>query len=173
MLDDELSITDVLIDSSKNLSNVLNPDVTEDNETDQTIRLPDNEYFSETDFIDLIRTANLKKADNLQILNLNIANLLSKLSSFKFFLSNLCHNGCKPDLILVVETHLTEQQQCGYNKEDLMNIVPGYKFFSRGRKEKKGGGVGIFVSKDIHVEPKLCDANEIGVSYVEEKFENL
>ena len=140
MLDDELSITDVLIDSSKNLSNVLNPDVTEDNETDQTIRLPDNEYFSETDFIDLIRTANLKKADNLQILNLNIANLLSKLSSFKSFLSNLCHNGCKPDLILVVETHLTEQQQCGYNKEDLMNIVPGYKFFSRGRKEKKGVG---------------------------------
>ena len=155
------------------LSNVLNLDVTEDNETDQTIRLPDNEYFSETDFIDLIRTANLKKADNLLILNLNIANLLSKLSSFKSFLSNLCHNGCKPDLILVVETHLTEQQQCGYNKEDLMNIVPGYKFFSRGRKEKKGGGVGIFVSKDIHVEPKLCDANEIGVSYVEEKFENL
>ena len=136
MLDDELSIEDVLIDSSKNLSNVLNPDVTEDNETDQTIRLPDNEYFSETDFIDLIRTANLKKADNLQILNLNIANLLSKLSSFKSFLSNLCHNGCKPDLILVVETHLTEQQQCGYNKEDLMNIVPGYKFFSRGRKEQ-------------------------------------
>ena len=89
MLDDELSIADVLIDLSKNLSNVLNPDVTEDNETDQTIRLPDNEYFSETDFIDLIRTANLKKADNLLILNLNIANLLSKLSSFKFFLSNL------------------------------------------------------------------------------------
>ena len=61
MLDDELSIEDVLIDSSKNLSNVLNPDVTEDNETDQTIRLPDNEYFSETDFIDLIRQRTSKR----------------------------------------------------------------------------------------------------------------
>ena len=177
MLDDELTITDVLIDPSKNLGNVYNSDNNsdnnQDNESDHTFRLPDNEYLTETDFIDLSKTAKFQNEDNLLILNLNIANLLSKLSSFKSFLSNLYHNGRKPDLIFLVETHITEQQQSGYSKEDLTNIIPGYTFFSRGRKEKRGGGVGIFVRKDMQVEPKFCDANEAGVCYTEEKFENL
>ena len=33
--------------------------------------------------------------------------------------------------------------------------------------------MGIFVRKDMQVEPKFCDANEAGVCYTEEKFENL
>ena len=46
-------------------------------------------------------------------------------------------------------------------------------FFSRGRKEKRGGGVGILVNRNINIEPKLCDANEVGMEYIEKKFENL
>ena len=173
MSEDDVTVTDVLIDPTKNLGNILNTDNNQDFESVHDIELPDNEYFTETDFIDLTKTANLRKVENLFILSLNIANLLSKLSSLKSFLSNLAYNDCKPDLIFLVETHIPENQKSGYNKEDLMNIIPGYKFFSKGRKERKGGGVGILVNKDTNIEPKLCDANEVGVEYFEEKFENL
>ena len=173
MSEDDVTVSDVLIDPTKNLCNILNTDNNEDLESAYDIELSDNEYFTETDFIDFTKTANLRKVENLFILSLNIANLLSKLDSFKSFLSNLASNDCKPDLIFLVETHIPENEKSGYSKEDLMNIIPGYTFFCKGRKEKRGGGVGIMVNKDANVEPKLCDAKEVGVKYVEEKFENL
>ena len=153
-----IAVSDVLIDPTKNLSAIFNNDQYQDQhyETADATELPDNEYFTETDFIDLARAANIKKVENLFILSLNIANLLSKLNSFKSFLSNLSCNGCKPDLIFLVETHISEQQQSGYSKEDLTNIIPGYTFFSQGRKEKRGGGVGILTNNDINLEPKIC-----------------
>ena len=43
----------------------------------------------------------------------------------------------KPDLVLMTETHLTEDK--GVN-------VQGYTFFGKSRKEGKGGGVGIFIN---------------------------
>ena len=150
MSEDDLTITDVLIDPTKNLSNFLNADDNQDFESTYVTELPDNEYFTENDFIDFTKTANLNKVENLLILSLNIANLLSKLNSFKSLLSNLTYNGSKPDLIFLVETHISEQQKGGYSKEDLINIIPGYTFFSRGRKDKRGGGVGILVNKDVN-----------------------
>ena len=173
MCEDDVTVTDVLIDPTKNLSNILDTDNNQDFECTYDIELPDNEYFTESDFIDFTKTANLRKVENLFILSLNIANLLSKLNSLKSLLSNLAYNDCKPDLIFLVETHIPENHKSGYSKEDLMKIIPGYNFFSRGRKERRGGGVGILVNRNINIEPKLCDANEVGVEYIEEKFENL
>ena len=73
MPDDELSTTDVLIDPSKNLGNVFNSlDLDDDSDHSDTVVLPDNEYLTETDFIELTKTANLRKTENLLILSLSM-----------------------------------------------------------------------------------------------------
>ena len=105
MSDDELTTADVLSDPSRNLCNLLkNTDDDDDddvnNENVDTTVLQENIYYTETDFTDLLETINFSHKDNLTILSINIANILSKLNSLKIFLNNL--KGNKPDIIVVV-----------------------------------------------------------------------
>ena len=110
---------------------------------------------------------------HLTIIRINIANLLSKLSSLKVFLANISNPDNRPNIISVVETHISQEGGSGYDDDELRNILPGYKFFYAGRKKKKGGGVGVFI------EGRLADDAEIGagiageVSFVDEIFEAI
>ena len=148
MSDDELTITDVLSDPSRNLCNLLkNTDDDDDdddvnNENVDTTVLQENIYYTETDFTDLLETSNYSHKDNLTILSINIANILSKLNSLKIFLNNL--KGNKPDIIVVVETHISHSNSSGQNRETLKDLIQGYTFYHEGRLVKRGGaGLGF------------------------------
>ena len=169
MTSDELSTSDVLTDPSKNLANFYHSN--EDDE-ENTVTLLDNQYYTETDFCEFIKNTNDLNTTNLTILSLNIANLFSKLNSLKTFLDNIS-TGSKPDIITVVETHINDSTNHGFDCKALANIIPGYQFFHRGRKNKRGGGIGIFVSNDINAEPRICDTTTRKVGFFEEQFENL
>ena len=88
---------------------------------------------------------------------MNIANLLSKLNSLKIFLDNINTTENKVDIIVVVETHINETTNAGYSKEELKSILPGYFFYNKGRQTKKGGGVGVFIRKDLTNEAELLE----------------
>ena len=168
MTDDELSTSDVLIDVSKNLCNLLQSNNDEDYDEAGLSTLQENLYYTETEFTDFISNVN-----NLTIVSVNIANLLSKLGSLKRFLNNVSLKGNKPDIVAITETHINDTTNHGYDKEGLTNIIPGYQFFHKGRKLKRGGGVGIFVSNDIKSEPKICETTGKKVRFIEEQFENI
>ena len=170
MVSDELSTSDVLTDPSKNLANIYHSN--EDDEVN-VVTLLDNQYYTETDFCDFTKDANFFNKTNITILSLNIANLFSKLKSLKTFLQNISANGTKPDIITVVETHINESTNHGLDSNALANIIPGYQFFHRGRKSKKGGGIGIFVSNNVNAEARICDVITKKVGFIEEQFENL
>ena len=103
----------------------------------------------------------------MKIITLNVANLFSKLRFFKLFINNLTTSDNKPDVITVVETHITESMNAGYSPEELKNIIPGYRFFHKGRMAKKGGGVGVFVCDSLGGEVEEL------VKFQEEQFENI
>ena len=104
---------------------------------------------------------------------MNIANLLSKLNSLKIFLDNINTTENKVDIIVVVETHINETTNAGYSKEELKSILPGYFFYNKGRQTKKGGGVGVFIRKDLTNEAELLEEKNSGVKFVKEIFENI
>ena len=62
---DELSVSDVLADNSKNFCNVY-----VDNEVDDKYRLPliDSLYYTETDYVDLINQESYTDSKNLSII---------------------------------------------------------------------------------------------------------
>ena len=166
MGDDDLSISDVLLDEDKNLCNIYNFE----DQNDEPTTLKDSLYFTETEFNDFIKERKYCDNSNLTVLSLNIANLFSKLSSLKIFINNISSASKQPDVIVVVETHIREAT-IGYSEAELKNILPGYSFFHKGRSTKKGGGVGIFVSRNLESEAEIYNDNKIKFS--EEIFENL
>ena len=169
---DDLTTTDVLSDPLKNLCNLIKSDDYNRNDEDiDCITLEENLYYTETEFVDFLETGNLSHDKNLTIISLNIANLLSKLNSLKIFLNNL--KGNKPDIIVVVETHISHSNLSGHSKETLRDLIHGYTFFHEGRRVKRGGGVGIFVSDGIYSEARVCDIANKTVTFIEEKFENV
>ena len=102
MSDNELTTSDVLIDKTKNFR-----DIYEDQEDEEHVPLLDSLYFTETELSNLL-TQSYTSQDNLTIISLNIANLLSKLNSFKTFLDYISSARTQPDIIILVETHITE-----------------------------------------------------------------
>ena len=169
MTDNDLTTSDVLTDPSKNLCNLLNyTDGNYDEEEDDPMALQDNLYYTETEFTDLMILGGYCTDNNLTIISLNVANLLSKLSSLRQFLNRFKEN--KPDIIIIVETHISNILNGGYDQESLRHLLEGYIFFHEGRKGKRGGGVGIFVSNALNSEPRVCEAREKGVEFAVEKF---
>ena len=171
MQNDEITVSDVLRDESKNLCNILKENDVDD--TDDKILLTDSEYFTESEFVHYITSHEISEQNNVTILNINIANLLSKLTNFKIFLNNISTTINKPSIICVVETHLSQSKNTVYDKNQLENLIPGYKFVHAGRKQKKGGGVGIFVAD------KISEDIEIGIgftgnsNFIDEVFESV
>ena len=92
---------------------------------------------------------------------------------FKLFVKNITTKENKPDIIIVVETHISDKTNAGYSQAELRNILPGYRFFHIGRKSRKGGGVGIFTNNDLHCEAEICKEVSDKVKFSEEQFENI
>ena len=163
----ELSILDVLKDPKKDLSKIsgsLEPD-----ENYFNSELQDSHYFSEEEFLNFLTTNKISNQSHLKIISLNIANLLAKLSSLKVFLQNISNESNKPSIIAVTETHLNESKNHGYNRLELQNLLPGYKFFHEDRKNKRGGGVGIFIEDGLSDNAQLVSNN----LFHDETFEGL
>ena len=101
----DLTVPEVYEDISKNLCNFLN---SSDNDDDDTPVLCDSLYYTETDFVECINNENIQNDHNITIITLNVANLLSKLRFFKLFISNITTTKNRPDVINVIETHITD-----------------------------------------------------------------
>ena len=86
----------------------------------------------------------------MKLLSLNIANLLSKLSSLKILIDNIFNESNMPSIIALTETHLSDSRRQGFSVNELMNLIPGYKFYHEDRKTRRGGGIGIFVSEELN-----------------------
>ena len=152
-------LTDTLNDQTKDFRNIFQIDEDDINNELQS-NLPDSQYFTETDFLNLLTNEKLSDQTSLKIISLNIANILSKLKSFKIFIQNLSNESNKPNIIAVTETHLYNNQNHGYTENELQNLLPGYKFFNPNRKKKKGGEVGIFVDNRLTTDAKV-ESNEL------------
>ena len=100
----ELTVPDVYGDTSKNLCNLL---ASADDE--EAPNLSDSLYYTESDFVDFIDSNKIQNESNLTIVSLNIANLLSKINSFRVFLDSISTAKNKPDVVVVVETHLSSE----------------------------------------------------------------
>ena len=107
---DDLSVSDVLADDNKDFFKVY---VDSDNDDDIGLPLLDSLYYTETEYVDLINQENYSDVNNLSIISLNVANLLSKLNSLKLFLNNISTKGKRPDIIVVVETHISSVTDAG------------------------------------------------------------
>ena len=162
----DLTVPDVLDDNRKNLCNLL---ISSDDDDEDPPNLCDSLYYTETDFTDCINTENINNENNLTIITLNVANIFSKLKFFKLFISNITTNKNKPDIIIVVETHITESTNAGYTPDELKTIIPGYNFYHRGRVSRKGGGVGVFVSDALGGEEETVEL----ARFQDESFENI
>ena len=174
MISYDLTTSDVLADDSKNLCNIyMKNNIDDDDDNEDTVNLNQNLYYTETEFLNFITTNKFNNLNNLTIISINIANFFSKLGSFKIFISNITSKDNKPDIIVVVETHINENNNAGYSQEEMKNIIPGYDFFHRGRKSKRGGGVGILVSKDIEGEAQICKTTTAKTKFIDEQFENI
>ena len=158
----ELLVSDVLADEQRNFCNVY----LDDND-DTRLPLTDSLYYTETEYVDLINQENYSDVNNLSIISLNVANLLSKLNSLKLFLNNISTKEKRPDIIIVVETHISSFTDAGYTHTELSHIISGYNFFYRGRVNRKGGGVGICVRKTINGDAAECTETNSKVSFIE------
>ena len=85
MINDDLTIPDVLKDSRKNLCNILLE--SEQDEDEDPICLTDSAYYTESEFVDLMTSHEISNDKHLTIISINIANLLSKLSILRSLLT--------------------------------------------------------------------------------------
>ena len=107
--------------------------------------------LTQCDYVDFESINELKPTNNdLSIMQLNIRGLLNKQDRL-----NEIINECQADAILLCETWLKKQTECLVKESS-------YKLYSIVRRDKKEGGVGILVHKnlrtrlrpDLHVETK-------------------
>ena len=82
----------------------------------------------------------INNKENLTIVSVNIANILTKLDDFKLLMREMSTQDNKIDLIAITETHLTEEKKKTFMDYELKNLLEGYKFICIGRKTKGGGG---------------------------------
>ena len=83
---------------------------------------------------------------NLSLLHINCRSLQNKVYDISILLSL-----SKAKILGVTETWLNNEQSEGI-------AIPGYEFICKNRKEKRGGGVGFFIEKDIEFSAFDCDS---------------
>ena len=166
MDDYEVTVEDVLNNSRKDLSTILDLSKDEDSYNE----IIQSNYYTESDFSEFLITEKISDTTHLKILSLNIANLLSKLKSLKLFLNNVSNKSNKPNIIVVTETHLNKNMNHGFSTSELQHLLPNYLFFHEDRKSKKGGGVGIFIEDELVGYASILHRNDF---FIEEVFEGL
>ena len=118
-------------------------------------RLYHNELNDNCDYTDPGLKTELNKTD-LCVIQLNVRGLMGKIWEINRLLHEN-HSKKKPDIIICSETWLK------LPAKDVR--LDGYEFIGNNRKNKKGGGVGIFIStalkhkvrKDLHVESNCME----------------
>ena len=85
-------------------------------------------------------------------------------------IQNISNTSNKPNIISITETHLSEARSQGYSKTELRDLLPGYKFFHQSRKNKRGGGVGIFIADELIGKAEVIMENYY---FEEEVFESI
>ena len=128
MNEDELTISDVIADEQKDFRKIFSNIVEENGAQEMPFHDHDSLYYTETEFVDFISSRQFKNGQNLTILSMNIANLMTKLRSLKLFLSSINTPENIPDIISVVETHISRFSNTGYTEAELRSILPGYCF---------------------------------------------
>ena len=164
----ELHLNDVINDRSKYFGNIYDLRSNDDTNEIRT-SFNDSQYYSESEFLTLLKDKNITDGNNLKLFNINIANVLTKLNSLKLLICNLSNEQNKPNIISVTETHLNDNQNHGFTSNELENLIPGYKFFNRNRRCDKFGGVGVFVDKALASEAKI----ERDDFFIDEIFEGI
>ena len=109
-------------------------------------------WSDKCDYIDIEDCVNLNpNCCNLIVMQLNVRSLLSNQSTLNQLLRDLENRKSKVDLILLCETFLTGQPCRPVS-------LPGYRFISSERANRKGGGKGILVREEImyKVRADLC-----------------
>jgi hypothetical protein len=135
MTQNELTIEDILEDDSKNFLKVFDTSSdSDDDEDNDRNTLCDSNYHTPTDFRDMITAKNINNDENLTIISINIANIMTKLDHFKIFIKDLNTKRNKIDIIALTKTHLTETKINTYTKGELENLLEGYVFICKGRK---------------------------------------
>ena len=105
--------------------------------TDDALTVADLEKFDTCDYIYSVKHA---RTEDLIILQLNIRGLYSKVPLLTDLLSS-CVEGRSPDVVLLSETWLTPSSP--------PVLIDSYDLVHRCRVHKRGGGVGILVSKSL------------------------
>jgi len=165
MQNESLNVTDILNDPRKHFPNIF--DLNDEQETE--IEFGDCNYFTETELKQFYDSKGIKDSNNLKIISLNIANILSKLNNFKVFIKNISTEKNKPGLIFITETHLNPSLNHGYGADELKNILPGYKFYHKDRKNRKGGGTGVFIMDELTEKVEIIR----DVPFIDEVFETI
>ena len=106
----------------------------------------DLDQFDNCDYVEHVPS---KKAGDLTIIQLNIRGVGSKISELKSLIDHSIENNV-PEIVILSETWLTPFSP--------ILDIPGFEFVHEPRKEKKGGGVGILLSKRLQYKtvPTLC-----------------
>ena len=82
----DLTISDVIKDNSKNLKNIYDRTLQNADDCDEHLTTLGNcQYYTDSDFTSLLQQKKISDSSSFTFLSLNIANILSKLSSFKYF----------------------------------------------------------------------------------------
>ena len=100
----------------------------------------DSRYYDIED-LDKVEKNSFKKAE-YTCMHMNIRSLPDKINKLKVFLCNLQEIGATFDFILLCETFLNDRNADMYN-------LPGYTFVEKHRKDRKCGGVGIYVKNNL------------------------
>ena len=109
------------------------------------------------DYVDIDDLPDIKSfSDDLKVIQLNIRGLISKQNDLSKLITG-CFKDQKVDIVLLCETWVTKETK------KLINI-PGCDYIGVERINKKGGGVGLLVAKELHYR-ELSEMNKITDSY--------
>ncbi|CAG4996202.1 unnamed protein product [Parnassius apollo] len=101
----------------------------------------------------IITTTKKLARHNITELRILYTNLASIMAKFDLFLLEV--NTHKPAFILISETHLHS------GIDDSLININGYTLFRLDRRERKGGGVAMYVAHDVNNVPVISKVNKI------------
>lgn len=97
-------------------------------------------YYSSSELNALLDTEPYAPGRNLAVIHINARSINKNYNNILLMLSSLT---LKFDIITITETWIDDK----YNQN--VPPIPGYNYYSRPRKNKKGGGVAIYVRNDL------------------------
>ena len=119
------------------------------------------EYYLPNDFSCLMKTANIANDNIFSITHLNIRSLNNKLNSLKQLLNSL---HLPFQIIGLTETWSND------TNDDIFEL-DSYDFVNANRTSRNGGGVGIYITKDmnfkLHTDLNINDENIMESTFVE------